>query len=170
MIAIVLERRSYMRGLEAIVDRSRSVQRVLRRLKKPLKKQLLENAAAERSDEGRWKGRASKRTAKPLVERGRTRKASKRRGPRSAVRFIDRGKLLGSAPQKIKYSVRGGELKAESTIRNKRGVKLGPILHHGAKVGRGSVIPPRPFLYLPKAFIPLAEDQLAEHVFGGWAE
>lgn len=159
-----------LRVFDELVARTKEVRRVLKRLKKPLKDMLAEDAANERGPDGKWPKRTRVIKRSTLVEKGRTRKATKTRGERTAVSFIGRDKILGSAPQKIKYTARGNELKAESTIRNKKGVKFGRVLADGGPVGRGAVLPARPFLYIPERFIPVADEKLADFVFGIWDE
>lgn len=167
--------KKFFKGFERIEQGKKDVHKVLRKLRPQWKKDLKQHADFERSPEGKWprrsavaQGRAAKRST--LVKRGSTRKATKRRGARSAVSFVPRKKLLGSAPSavKVSHSKNQGALIAKSTIRNKKGRKFGGVLHFGGRVNNNAVIPPRPFVFVSPKFLDMAVAKLADHVFGGW--
>lgn len=164
--------RTLFKAIERWESRAQDVNKTLSRLRPVLKNDLKKAAAAEKAPSGPWPKRATEKKQHRGfdVKRGRSRKASKLRGPRTAVKFEKRGKLLGSAPAGVKIKTSKHVLRAESTIRNRKGVKIGGVLHGGGKVGRNrkSNIPPRPYVYLSPKFLAKAREKLAEHLVGTW--
>ncbi len=169
--------KEFFKGFENIRQGVKDVNKIMRKLKPKWQADLAQHAESERSPIGKWprrsavtQGRAAKRSAR--VKRGKARKATKRRGARSAVSFIPRKKLLGSAPAavKITHQKTKGQLVAKSTIRNKKGKKFGGVLHFGGRVNNNAVIPARPHVFIAPKFLRFAVAKLADHVFEGWAK
>lgn len=135
-----------------------------------LKRDLKSNAVNEKSPSGAWPKRATdkKKHRGFEVTRGRKLKESKTRGARSSVKFKSKGALLGKIPKSVTVKKTAHTIRAESTIRNKKGVKFGGVHNVGGKVGRGSKIPARPHVYLSPKFLKTARERLAKHLVGTW--
>ena len=159
----------YYRGFKEMIRRSKGIQKVLRKLRRPLQEDLKEHARSEDSPAGSWPRRsrkAEKRASRrrTRVVRGRERGAGKRVGARQAVSFRGGSQLLGQLPDTVVVRQRRGSLIARSPV------PWSGAHNEGARVGRGSRLPARPFVFLSPEFLGRAEVELADHVVGGWSK
>ena len=137
--------------------RAASVAPVLRELRGILRTDLEIYARHEESPDGRWPARASTTT-----DRYRHR-SSIRKTPALKKRIRrQRKRLLGMLPKVIHLRVGGNHLLAISKV------PWSGVHQEGGVVGRGSVLPARPHVFISDTFFDYATERCLEYVMKGW--
>lgn len=124
-------------GLAAMEHRARALGPTLHSLAKPMKDDQRNHKVAKEGPDGAWPARAASTIA---------RAHGKRKLPRSP---------LGRLPTAVKWDV------GPSSISGTSKVRWSGAHQDGDRVGRGSKLPARPFLWLSDEFVNLARGELA---------
>jgi len=152
-------------GLRDLGRAGKTLSPAFRKLKSPMRADQRAHARAEQGPDGKWAPRAPS-TAADISGRRRGARAAnqlaKGRGETARRRAPGRGKILGRIPSAI--VVRSGPGIVEVISR----VSYSAIHQEGGKVGRGSVLPARPFLWMSEAFIQQAMETFSTHLEQGW--
>lgn len=137
-------------------------------LRRPMRDDQTDHARKQAGPEGKWPRNSAK-----TIERARQMRRGRRKAMKAAktkAKFSNKTKrqfrasrLLGSLPNRtVKVFQLGGDgLVGESKV------KWSGAQQDGARVGRGSRIPARPFLWFSDAFLAQAEQVIADHIVGG---
>lgn len=125
-------------GLAAMERRARALGPTMRTLVKPMKDDQRNHKSAKEGPDGSWPARAASTIA---------RAHGKRKLPRNP---------LGRLPTAVAYAV------TPSSITGTSKVRWSGAHQDGDRVGRGSRLPARPFLWLSDEFVNLAERELAD--------
>lgn len=137
-------------------------------LRKPMRDDQSDHARKQAGPEGKWpKNAASTIERRQQAKRGRRRamKAAKTKSKFSNARRQFRApKLMGSMPNRtVKVQTLGGDgLQAISKV------AWSGVQQDGGRVGRGSRIPARPFLWLSDGFMAKATDAIETHLVGAF--
>jgi len=158
------------RGLELMEGRRKSLVRVFRKLRPVLRDELRAAADGQSSPEGSWPRRA--RSTEDKVEKRAsthtfTRKHKKPKiGPRRVETSTRKMTgLLGKLPETVATRTRGGMFAA---LIGESKIEWAGVHNAGGVVGRGSVIPARPFVFLSPAFKQRAAIDISKFVAEGW--
>lgn len=138
-----------LNGLRELERRGEDLRPVLRRLKKPFKKDLREHQRRKEGPSGPWE---------PRAKQSRRRKGSKAKKAKRSRRVL--GKLPGAVVVKHSHRSISGESK----------VPWAAAHQDGATVGRGVVLPSREFLFFSAPFLEQADSDIGEHLKAGWTE
>lgn len=145
-------------GLKRLQLAGKSLRPVFQRLKKPFKEDIRAHQRSKESPEGLWAPRAPSTKARDKhgktsqLRGGKTRKTKRRRRPR----------ILGRLPTSVTTKQKPDAFIGESKI------PWAMAHQEGARVGRGSVLPARPFLFFSPGFLDQAEAEISEHLRKGW--
>lgn len=125
---------------------------VFKELKKPWREDLKAHAAREEGPDARW----AKRAVRTHL-RGRRKKGQALKG--GGKRMVRRGsrRLLGKLPSAVTFRVSRGSILGVSKV------PWSEVHNTGGKVGRGSMLPKREFLYVSPAIQQLAADRMAAY-------
>ncbi len=159
--------RGFLRGFTRTGRAARNSSRIMGKLRRIQRVELDKFAKKEASPEGRWRRRASRSSSRAArrgarVIRGRTRQASKRRGARTAVRFSGGSRILGMLPSTVRTRRRQNELVSRSPV------PWSGVHDVGGRVGRGSRIPARPFVFITPRTLREAADLGLENMLRTW--
>lgn len=138
------------RGWDAVTAAARNLEPAYKALRKPLRADQREHAKAKAGPDGAW-------PAKSPITIAREKRRRRKSGKRGRVR-----KLLGRLPTVVKLLADRRRVAAVS------GVRWSAVHQDGGRVGRGSRIPARPFLWASPAMLATARKVLAEHVTSAW--
>ncbi|MDQ3153634.1 MAG: hypothetical protein M3R63_18610 [Actinomycetota bacterium] len=152
-------------GLRELGRAGKTLSPAFRKLKGPMRLDQRTHAKAEMGPDGKWAPRASSTAADIAGRRRGAREANrlaKGRGETARRKSPGRGKILGRIPSAI--VVRSGPGIVEVISR----VAYSGVHQEGGKVGRGAVLPARPFLWMSESFIQAAMETFGEHLAKGW--
>lgn len=157
MTTTQVDDRAFQRSMADIVARSRQLASLFRG---PIRRRLVEDqadhAARERGPEGTWAPRAPATRERKRIFR----KTSKSKGAIKATYFAANG-VLGALPELLQVRATGFSVYARSPIR------WAPSHQFGDTVGRGSVIPARPFVYVSVELAEWVERAIGAFVIDG---
>lgn len=151
-------------SMEAAAAKLRPVWGSLRR---PMRDDQRDHARKQAGPEGKWpKNSAATIERRQQAKRGRRRamKAAKTGKFNNKRRQFRASKLMGSMPNRtVKVQTLGGDgLQAISKV------AWSGVHQEGGRVGRGSRIPARPFLWLSDGFKRAAVEALEKHIVGAF--
>lgn len=164
---IELDKKGVFRGLRKIRKAANSPGKIMGKIRRVQRVELDRFARKEASPEGRWKRRASRSARRAArrgarVVRGRTRAATRRRGARTAVRFSGGGKILGQLPDTVVTRRRRSEIVSRSPV------PWSGVHDVGGRVGRGSTIPARPFVFIAPRTLEVTEELALDLMLTAW--
>jgi len=165
VFAAKIDLEDFEAGLRDVSRAGKALSPAFRKLKGPMRLDQRAHAKAEQGPEGKWAPRATSTAADLATRRRGARKANrlaKSRGQTDRVRTPGRGKILGRIPSAI--TVRSGPGIVEVISR----VSYSAVHQEGGKVGRGAVLPARPFLWMSEAFIQQAMETFSVHLEKAW--
>lgn len=147
-----------------VEERARRLRPAFREIRKPMRQDQRAHASEERGPGGAWPPRS------PLTE---ARRKARNKGVRAtkAMRAIAITKfkkrptpkrILGRLPNAVVYVV--GDLFIRATSR----VPWSAAQQDGGRVGRGAILPARPFLWLSSTLLGKARDVLGAFIVKGW--
>lgn len=150
-------------GMQRKAERLRSAWISLRR---PMRADQRDHARRQEGPEGKWPKRSAttdRRAAEMRSRAKRNVKAAKFTSKKPRRHFRAR-RLLGSLPNR---TVKVYALGAHGVVAESK-VPWSGVHQDGGRVGRGSRIPARPFLWLSDRFLTQVEETLADHVAEGF--
>ncbi len=163
-INIDWDTREVVAGLNMMRKRGADLRPWSRKLKKPFRRSLIDAARAGQSPTGEHWRKRSARTA-DRDRRGKSvvvKKPGKgRSGPvrRRIQKRRKKTRILGRLPTMLRMQSQRLSFVAVNRVQ-------WAIAHHeGGRVGRGSVLPPRPFMEFSNKFLDLSDKILMAHVF-----
>lgn len=160
-------------GLKAMSHRGSHLHEVFKGLRPDLRRELKEHASAESGPEGAWKPRAAS-TLGRLDKRGAFKTVTKREkrrkvdgvamsGPlRSSTSKKALAETLGRLPGGVVTKVEPRALIARSPV------AWAGVHNEGGRVGNGTILPARPFVFMSDSFLKQAERDLIQFVIGGF--
>ena len=137
-------------------------------LKKHWREDLKAHAARNTGPDGKWEQRASSttsrmtRTARGQGDFAFQRDRDSKRRTRSRKKRASKRNLLGKLPSAVTFRARKNSLLGVSKV------AWSDIHNTGGRVGRGAVLPARPFLFVSDAFAKLAGERMAAFVVSEW--
>jgi hypothetical protein len=141
--------------LEEISRRSKQLAQVFQRLREPLKKDQADHADKEEGPEGSWPAR------KPTERRRVSLLVSKKRKKGKVETTVTEIKgLLGALPEVLQIRASRFQVWARSPVR------WASAQFHGGRVGRGSLLPPRPFVWVSPELAAHAAKMIADFAIG----
>jgi phage gpG-like protein len=164
-VSVTFNDRAVRRALLGMDKARKSIRKVMRDLREPLRDDLKAHADKERGPDGKWPGRSAKteqrdrkRTTvyREKRRRGRSGPLQETRSPRKAIA------LLGKLPEITVSRTRLATLIASNAV------PWSGVHNEGGTVGHGSVIPQREFVFLSDPFLGIAAEKITEFVHGGW--
>ena len=154
---------SVIAGLDNMRERGRQMASVFRMLRRPMREDQQKHAEDEEGPDGAWPPlAASTREARDKRQKVFSVSKKGRRGKVTTTQFKARG-VLGVLPELVSVKAVGFSVFARSTVQ-----KIARAQHFGGPVGRGSVLPERPFLFVSESLARLAEQAVLDHVVSGW--
>ena len=126
------------KGLDAMERRAHTLGPVFNALKKPMRDDIAEHRKAKTGPDGAWAPRSAATIAAA-------------HGKRKLARNI-----LGRLPTAVSYKATSFSLIGESKV------KWSGVQQDGGRVGRGSVLPAREFLWIGDSLLVIAESVIAD--------
>lgn len=145
-------------GLAKLRLRGKSMRPVFLKLKKPFREDVKAHQKDRRGPDGPWAPRAES-------SKRRDRNAKTQKNGKSVRKFKRRrkGRLLGKLPTSgVSFKSGGDSISGASKI------PWASVHQYGGTVGRGSVIPARPFLFFSETFLDRAEHEIGDYLESGW--
>lgn len=139
-----LDARLALWALNSVVKQGASLSKAFQQIKPEMRADQREHAKAKEGPDSKWPPRAASTMAKLRANGKRARRPL--------------GKLLTA----VRYTARKGGVIGQSTI------KWSGVHMEGGVVGRGSVIKPRPFLWISDKLRERAAAILRGHMLEGW--
>lgn len=129
----------------------------LRELRAPLRTDLAAHAKRQEGPDGKWPRRAERTTARYVY------RASIRKTPtlKKRIRRSRRG-MLGMLPRAVTFKAGRKSLLAVSKV------KWSGVHQTGGKVGRGSILPARPHVFVSDGFFNYASRHIMAYVMKEW--
>ena len=134
-------------GIDAMERRAHALGPAFRDLKKPMREDQRDHSKKQRGPFGSW-ARRSPKTIEFYREHG------KKRIPRP----------LGRLPSAVKYTAMPWGLVGESRV------AWSAVQQEGGKVGRGVTLKARPFLWLSRKLLDVAENVIGAAVEAAWGK
>lgn len=146
------------RGFAAMRRRGRKLAPLFKALRRPLRADQRAHARKGMGPDGPWPARA-RSTEAALLRRAAVRIQRREGKPKRRRKVLS---PLGTLPLSLSTNLETDRLQLLSKVRWS-GVQL-----EGGRVGRGSLIPARRFLWMSDRFLAKATQMAAEHLAKGW--
>ncbi len=156
--------RDVLKGLDAMRAAGRDLRPVFRQVRKDLKEDVQEHFFHNEGPDGRWAPYARSTLDRALHRRGFRRKRGVQRG-----HFTARGeKWARNQLGRLKWpSAWKIKMDAQTMVMAARTGWAG-VHQFGGVVGKGSVIPARPFMWASDKMVTTFEHALVGHLLSGW--
>lgn len=151
-----VEDRALVKSLDDKARRSKQLASVFRRLRPHMIEDQKQHAQREEGPDGAWAPRAPATRERKRVFR----QTKKKKGAVEATYFTVNG-TLGALPELVVARATGFTVFVKSMVR------WASVHQEGGTVGRGSVIPARPFLWVSDELAQRAQKMIADFVMDG---
>lgn len=159
--------RDFRKGRKEVEARARQLAMVFRALRRPLIADLNAHAERESSPEGKWPKRSASterelgRRRSVFVSTTRTRKTKRRKAQvtKAAVRF---NTILGGLPSTTVVRAKNFQVEAKNPV------PWAHVHQFGGRVGKGAIVPERPFVFISDQVAEAASNAIADYVADGW--
>lgn len=152
-----------LKGFKGVRAKSKRLTAAFREIRKPMKADQRDHKKSKEGPEGKWEPLAPSTLGRDRFARKvKSTKKGQTRTTRKGRKRSSNARMLGRIPSA--FSVRASSKGIVATAR----VKYAAAHQEGGKVGRGSIIPARPFLWISRGLAQRAARIIEEHVAKGF--
>lgn len=163
MMGVRFDTRDIDEGFRDVIGRSKQLGDVFRALQRPMREDQADHADKEVGPNGPWPARSPATTKKHRSRGKMFAQAARGRKNKGQFTVFKSRSTLGVLPDLIQVKAEGFTVSAVSPV------AWAPAHADGDTVGRGSVLPSRPFIWVSQELADTAANAILEYIGDGWA-